>query len=188
MLGLGTPLNDKLLPSAVRSLDGTRLIELSCGDMHMAVLTGSYCVPVPAAAKWGGGGGGGGWGVGPEALATEGADALIFSFLLLFWLLLRHPRSSEAHEAFSWGWNGCGQLGHGDFTDRSEPTRVEALGSRVSSIACGAAHTAATICACDVGICAVVVGVCLCACVCPSRCVGGTSGEDAVGSARSRFP
>ena len=31
----------------------------------------------------------------------------------------------EGGRVFSWGWNWCGQLGHGDRVDRSQPTLIK---------------------------------------------------------------
>ncbi|GMH83356.1 hypothetical protein TrVE_jg6489 [Triparma verrucosa] len=48
----------------------------------------------------------------------------------------------------TWGWNGCGQLGLGDFVDRSTPQTVEVIssgGKIVEQIVCGAAHCAAVV-------------------------------------------
>jgi len=48
----------------------------------------------------------------------------------------------------TWGWNGCGQLGIGDFVDQSTPQIVEVLsggGKMVESVVCGAAHCAAIV-------------------------------------------
>ena len=47
---------------------------------------------------------------------------------------------------FAWGNNQCGQLGLGDFTDRSTPTELSLSGMglrNIPSIACGAMHSAA---------------------------------------------
>ena len=45
-------------------------------------------------------------------------------------------------EAFSWGRNDCGQLGHGDTTMRMVPTRVSALsGKKVAQASLGKAHS-----------------------------------------------
>ena len=48
----------------------------------------------------------------------------------------------------TWGWNGCGQLGLGNFDDKSTPQLVDVLsggGKVATQIVCGAAHTAAII-------------------------------------------
>ena len=42
---------------------------------------------------------------------------------------------------FSWGSNAHGQLGTGDVTERSEPTKISCDGQRINGIACGSAHT-----------------------------------------------
>lgn len=44
---------------------------------------------------------------------------------------------------WTWGWNGTGALGTGDQCDSHTPLHVEALGERVVTVACGAAHTVA---------------------------------------------
>jgi RCC1 and BTB domain-containing protein len=47
-------------------------------------------------------------------------------------------------EVFTWGYNGWGQLGHGDNDERTIPTKVAALaGLVVIKISCGYHHTAA---------------------------------------------
>lgn len=51
---------------------------------------------------------------------------------------------TEAGEVYTWGWNGCGQLGHGDFEPRLVPTKVRNLYG-VESVGCGAAHTVALV-------------------------------------------
>ena len=45
----------------------------------------------------------------------------------------------------TWGYNGCGQLGHGDRVDRVTPTRVAELDGLVviSQVACGRYHMTA---------------------------------------------
>eukprot|EP00741_Cyanophora_paradoxa_P018855 tig00021098_g18201.t1 len=52
---------------------------------------------------------------------------------------------SEAGELFTWGWGGCGQLGHGDTKSQRSPKRVEGLAGDkalpVRAIACGVGHT-----------------------------------------------
>ena len=51
---------------------------------------------------------------------------------------------SSNGEAFTWGWGGFGQLGHGDRRNRSVATKVEIPGGEaVVKIACGTRHTAA---------------------------------------------
>jgi RCC1 and BTB domain-containing protein len=46
-------------------------------------------------------------------------------------------------ELYTWGYNDCGQLGHGDLLSRYKPTRVKSLeGSIVIKIACGANNVA----------------------------------------------
>jgi len=48
----------------------------------------------------------------------------------------------------TWGWNGCGQLGLGDYKDRQTPQTVEVLssgGKIVEQIVCGASHCAAVV-------------------------------------------
>ena len=43
----------------------------------------------------------------------------------------------------TWGWGGCGQLGHGDLADCDHPEIVQFLRSKnPSKLSCGAAHTA----------------------------------------------
>ena len=49
---------------------------------------------------------------------------------------------SVAGNVYAWGWNGFGQLGHGDTDDRRRPERIAAL-ARVRSIAAGQAHAIA---------------------------------------------
>ena len=47
-------------------------------------------------------------------------------------------------QVVSWGANGYGQLGHGDYKQRSIPTKVEALdGLVITKISCGYTHAAA---------------------------------------------
>ena len=47
-------------------------------------------------------------------------------------------------EVFTWGYNGCGQLGHGDKENRNVPTKVESLsGENVVKVSCGTFHTVA---------------------------------------------
>lgn len=51
-------------------------------------------------------------------------------------------------KVFAWGGGGHGQLGNGKFTDEGRPTSVDAFKSRkVKSIACGAYHSVALMCA-----------------------------------------
>ena len=37
---------------------------------------------------------------------------------------------TDKGELYSWGENICGQLGHGDFDDRSAPTKLNSLGDK----------------------------------------------------------
>ncbi len=56
--------------------------------------------------------------------------------------------SRASTKVITWGWNGCGQLGLGDFDDRSTPQCVEIIssgGKIVEQIVCGAAHCAAIV-------------------------------------------
>ena len=46
---------------------------------------------------------------------------------------------SSSGNVYTWGWNGCGQLGHGDLQSRSKPTRIAGL-SGVRAIASGEMH------------------------------------------------
>ena len=47
-------------------------------------------------------------------------------------------------EVYSWGYNGYGQLGHGDNEPRTIPMKVESLdGMVITKISCGGWHTAA---------------------------------------------
>ena len=47
-------------------------------------------------------------------------------------------------EVFTWGYNSYGQLGHGDYDERTIPTKVTSLdGFVIISISCGQWHTAA---------------------------------------------
>ena len=47
-------------------------------------------------------------------------------------------------EVYTWGCGGAGELGHGDYTERNVPTKVESLsGETIVKIACGMMHTAA---------------------------------------------
>ena len=53
-----------------------------------------------------------------------------------------------ATKVSTWGWNGCGQLGLGDYKDRSTPQTVEVIssgGKIVEQIVCGASHCAAVV-------------------------------------------
>jgi len=49
---------------------------------------------------------------------------------------------SSSGNVYTWGWNGCGQLGHGDLQSRSKPTRIASL-SGVRAIASGEMHVLA---------------------------------------------
>jgi alpha-tubulin suppressor-like RCC1 family protein len=49
---------------------------------------------------------------------------------------------SSSGNVYTWGWNGCGQLGHGDLQSRSKPTRIAGL-SGVRAIASGEMHVLA---------------------------------------------
>ena len=54
----------------------------------------------------------------------------------------------DTTKVVTWGWNGCGQLGLGDFEDRNTPQVVEVIsggGKVVEQIVCGAAHCAAVV-------------------------------------------
>ncbi|GMI29199.1 hypothetical protein TeGR_g9245 [Tetraparma gracilis] len=56
--------------------------------------------------------------------------------------------SKNITKVTTWGWNGCGQLGLGDFEDRHSPQVVEVIsggGKVVEQIVCGAAHCAAVV-------------------------------------------
>eukprot|EP00808_Paulinella_micropora_P000673 g43933.t1 len=57
-----------------------------------------------------------------------------------------HSIACAKSETFSWGWNGCGQLGVGSMEDQHTPTSVEVLrGYQVTSVDCGAAHSVAAV-------------------------------------------
>eukprot|EP00742_Colponemidia_sp_Colp-10_P002210 GILJ01002363.1.p1 GENE.GILJ01002363.1~~GILJ01002363.1.p1 ORF type:complete len:646 (-),score=71.18 GILJ01002363.1:240-2123(-) len=57
-----------------------------------------------------------------------------------------HMAAGTDTEVFTWGWGGCGQLGHGDEEDKDEPWQInEFLQREVLMVACGAAHTCALI-------------------------------------------
>jgi alpha-tubulin suppressor-like RCC1 family protein len=56
--------------------------------------------------------------------------------------------AKDTTKVVTWGWNGCGQLGLGDFDNRNTPQCVEVLsggGKVVEQIVCGAAHCAAVV-------------------------------------------
>lgn len=53
---------------------------------------------------------------------------------------------ATSSETYSWGSCMSGQLGHGDFQDRAEPTVLAAMrGKQVNCIAAGAAHSAVVV-------------------------------------------
>lgn len=53
-----------------------------------------------------------------------------------------HMCAVTDNDTFSWGWNGCGQLGLGHEEDQLRPHVVNELrGKQVVSVSCGASHT-----------------------------------------------
>lgn len=51
--------------------------------------------------------------------------------------------SSDDGSLYTWGWGQSGRLGHGDETQRDQPTYVDALSdiAPLATVACGSAHT-----------------------------------------------
>lgn len=57
-----------------------------------------------------------------------------------------HTIASAESGAYSWGWNGSGQLGIGSQEDHHSPQLIQALeGATIQQIACGSAHSIAII-------------------------------------------
>ncbi|CAE7704806.1 UVR8, partial [Symbiodinium necroappetens] len=50
---------------------------------------------------------------------------------------------TDSGELWTWGWNGYGQLGVGDTTDRHAPVKVSVNGQKIVAVATGGSHTAA---------------------------------------------
>ncbi|CAE7748417.1 UVR8 [Symbiodinium microadriaticum] len=50
---------------------------------------------------------------------------------------------TDSRELWTWGWNGYGQLGVGDTTDRHAPVKVSVNGQKIVALAAGYYHTAA---------------------------------------------
>ncbi|CAE7748397.1 UVR8 [Symbiodinium microadriaticum] len=50
---------------------------------------------------------------------------------------------TDSGELWTWGWNGNGQLGVGDTTDRHAPVKVSVNGQKIVAVAAGSFHTAA---------------------------------------------
>jgi len=57
-----------------------------------------------------------------------------------------HMVACTESETYTWGWNGCGQLGLGSLEDQHRPQIVDILrGDQVEDISCGSAHTFALV-------------------------------------------
>lgn len=120
VLGLGESVQEAIVPTAVGALQQDWLVKsVSCGDFHMCVIANF---------------------VGADDGDDSGPPTMT-----------RHRSMSSIHNSdndrvLSWGWNGCGQLGHGNQEDRYLPEPINFLkGKQCTQLSCGSAHTAAVV-------------------------------------------
>ncbi|KAJ1272397.1 hypothetical protein BS78_06G199000 [Paspalum vaginatum] len=133
--------NMKLVPTCVDSLTDYDFIQVSCGTAHTVALSVTGVVFTIGSSTHGQLGNP--QGDGKSVCAVEGPLKTEF---------VRHISSGSSHVAvlttdgkvFTWGNGKEGQLGLGDYLNRTSPTLVEALeGRHVESISCGYNYTAA---------------------------------------------
>ncbi|KAF8702597.1 hypothetical protein HU200_032983 [Digitaria exilis] len=131
----------KLVPTCVDSLADYDFVEVSCGTALTVVLSITGVVFTIGSSMHGRLGN-------PQA---DGKSVCVVEGLLKC-EFVRHISSGSSHVAvlttdgkvFTWGNGKEGQLGLGDYLNRSSPTLVEALeGKHVESISCGYNYTAA---------------------------------------------
>nr|CCI55326.1 PH01B001I13.22 [Phyllostachys edulis] len=131
----------KLVPTCVDSLIVYDFIQVSCGMALTVVLTVTGVVFTVGSSRHG-------------QLGNPQVDGEYICTVegLLKTEFVREISSGSSHVAvltmngkvFTWGKGAEGQLGLGDYVNRSSPTLVEALeGRHVESIACGSSFTAA---------------------------------------------
>ncbi|ONM14644.1 PH, RCC1 and FYVE domains-containing protein 1 [Zea mays] len=131
----------KLIPTCVDSLTDYDFIQVSCGTALTVALSVTGVVFTSGSSMHG-------------QLGNPHADGKTVSAVegLLKSEFVRHISSGSSHVAvvttngkvFTWGKGKEGQLGLGDFLNRSTPTLVDALeGRHVESLSCGYNYTAA---------------------------------------------
>lgn len=121
VLGLGENTQETLLPTAVGSIQQDWLIKaIAIGDFHMCAIA--------------------------DFIGTESGDDITTTAPPTRQRSMSSLANSDTDRVLSWGWNGCGQLGHGNQEDRYLPEPINFLkGKLCSQISCGSAHTAAVV-------------------------------------------
>lgn len=127
-------------PQLVEGLEDAFVTQIGCGDYFSAALTDKGKLYT--------------WGYGlsgalghgdtenrtlPKLVATLRDESVELLAVGSFHIIVSLKNSSNV---FCWGWNGCGQLGLGDFKDRLEPTKMTfAFNGDIRNISCGTSHS-----------------------------------------------
>ena len=129
------------LPRKVEALAGQRVVAVSAGAAHSLAITTDGAVW-----SWGEGGGGQlGHGDGQNQLLPKKIEAFAGQRVVAVSAGVRHSLAITADGAvWSWGYGGCGNLGHGDEQFQLLPKKIEALaGQRVVAVSAGQHHSLA---------------------------------------------
>ncbi|KAI4336459.1 hypothetical protein L6164_014983 [Bauhinia variegata] len=139
-LGLGDR-NDRLIPERVSSINGDKMVVVSCGWRHTISVSSSGGLYTYGWSKYGQLG----HGDFEDHLVPHKLQALSDKFISQISGGWRHSMAlTSCGLLYGWGWNKFGQVGVGDNVDHCSPVQVKfPHEQKVAQISCGWRHTIA---------------------------------------------
>ncbi|ERN08779.1 ultraviolet-B receptor UVR8 [Amborella trichopoda] len=131
--------SDLFTPRPIKSLQGLKIKQITCGDSHCLAVTAQGEVQ-----SWGRNQNGQlGLGHTEDSLVPQRIQAFQGVPVKMVAAGAEHTAAvTEDGELFGWGWGRYGNLGLGDRNDRLFPEKVAAIdGQKMSMVACGWRHT-----------------------------------------------